>query len=320
MRIATVADQPDGFRQRYRKDTAIAASEPEVVVSQLTREPPPEDRRQLADYHIERELGRGGMGVVYLARRRDEPPVALKTILPAGASSDVAIARFLREASTLRRLDHPHIVALRDLGHADGRLYFAMDYVEGSDAAQLVKQHGGSLPIARAVDLTCQALEGLAYAHGHGFVHRDIKPHNLLVARQDGRDFVRVADFGLARLYQTSTLSGLTLQGDFGGSIGYVAPEQITHFRQAKPPADQYSAAATLYYLLTGHTPHDLQGRIEQKLLAILQDEPVPIRERRRDVPHKLAEVVHRALSREPRHRYPNANALSTALVMLQNF
>ena len=116
----------------------------------------------LGPYRIERELGRGGMGVVYLARKTGGPPVALKTLHPAVAVTDSAMVRFLREADALRKLDHPHIVGLRDLGHAEGQIYFAMDYVESVDANKLLKESGGSLPIPLAIDLACQALEGLA--------------------------------------------------------------------------------------------------------------------------------------------------------------
>ena len=296
---------------------AIEADEPSREESPAPPLPPPKVRtdnpRAIAGYQIERELGRGGMGVVYLARKGAGPPVALKTILPAAATSEVVVDRFLREASVLRKLDHPHIVGFRDIGQAAGLLYFAMDYVEGIDGSRLVKD-GGPLPIPLAVELICQALDGLAYAHDCGFVHRDVKPHNLLVSDRDGRPFAHVADFGLARLYRTSSLSGLTLQGDFYGSLGFAAPEQITQFRETKPPADQYSAAATLYYLLTGCTPHDLLGRIEQRVLALLQDDPVPIRRRRNDIPPKLATVVHRALAREPEERFPDVQALLAAL------
>ena len=204
-------------------------------------------------YRIERELGRGGMGVVYLAHREgDGTPVALKTITPAVVHSAATVGRFLREASVLRQLNHPNIVEFREIGQAGDRLYFAMEYVPGTDADGLLKGHRGPLPVARAVGLVCQVLDGLAYAHARGFVHRDIKPHNILVETSGGRDLVKLADFGLARLYLSSPLSGLTLMGELGGTSAYMSPEQVTNFREAKPPADLYSTGATLYYLITG--------------------------------------------------------------------
>ncbi len=149
-------------------------------------------------YRLVRELGKGGMGIVYLAlRQSDQAVVALKTIRPTGDASREDVERFLREADILRRLDHPHIVGFREMGEANGRLFFAMDYVRGTDAAALVKKEG-PLPVARAVSLVCQMLDGLGYAHALGFVHRDVKPANLLVAEDNGRDIGKLADFGLA--------------------------------------------------------------------------------------------------------------------------
>jgi serine/threonine-protein kinase len=275
-------------------------------------------------YQVVRELGHGGMGVVYLAlRSTDGRLVALKTIIPAVAGSQVQLERFLREANILRTLDHPHIVAFHEMGEAKGQLYFVMDYVRGVDAAQLLRTHG-PLPIKRAVGLVCQLLEALQYAHGHGFVHRDIKPSNMLVTSatpvREGAttesEVVKLSDFGLARIYQTSKLSGLTLTGDVGGSSAFMAPEQITSFREAKPPVDQYSAGATLYNLLTGRLVYDLPPRVEQQFLMILQEDPVPIRSRRPEVPEKLAEIVHRTLAREPEGRFPDLADLRKALFL----
>ena len=267
-------------------------------------------------YRIERELGRGGMGVVYRARREaDEAVVALKTITPAVVASGNAVARFLREAAVLRQLDHPNIVRFEEIGHDDGRLYFVMEYVPGADACALAKRYGGTLPIGRAVGLACQALEALEYAHAKGFVHRDIKPHNLLVAAARGRDRLKLADFGLARTYQGSPLSGLTLTGQISGTPSYLAPEQITHFRQSQPPVDQYGLAATLYYLLTGRKVHDFPADAPRQLMMILQEDPVPIRTRRPDLPEELAAVIHRALARDPADRFPDAAAMRAALI-----
>jgi serine/threonine-protein kinase len=276
---------------------------------QIRKRPQP-----IPGYLIVRELGRGGMGVVYLALQRASGiPVALKTIKPAVTGTRTQIDRFLREAAILRDLDHPHIVAFRDLREVDGRFYFAMDYVRGVDANQLLKSHG-PLAIGRAVGLISQVLEGLEYAHAKGFVHRDIKPSNILVKEEDSRDVVMLADFGLARVYHGSALSGLTMTGDVGGTTAFMPPEQISNFREAKPPADQYAAAATLYKLLTDHFIHELPPEFEKQLLMIMQKPPVPIQKRRPDIPKTLATVIHRSLAKNPEKRFPDVTAMREAL------
>lgn len=265
-------------------------------------------------YHLARELGRGAMGVVALAlHEATGRAVAIKTIKPAVAGSKTQVERFLREANILRELEHPHVVRFLELGEASGVLFFAMEYVRGADAARLLKT-SGPFPVGRAVRLVRQALEGLGYAHARRFVHRDVKPSNMLVAGEGGAEQVRLADFGLGRVYQASHMSGLTMTGDMGGTMAFMPPEQITEYREAKPPADQYSAAATLYNLLTGAYVHDLPQQFQRQVLKILHEDAVPIRDRRRDLPKGLAEVVHRALKREPKDRWPDVAAFREAL------
>jgi serine/threonine-protein kinase len=272
------------------------------------------DDQPYPGYEVIRELGRGGMGVVYEARRQtDGSSVALKVIIPAAAGTQAQIDRFLREVSILHGLDHPNIVAFRDVGAAGGRLFFAMEHVPGRDAERLIKE-GGPLPLPRAVALVCQVLAGLAYAHARGFVHRDVKPSNVLVAEVGGADVVKLADFGLARVYQASQLSGLTLTGDVGGTPAFMPPEQITEYREAKPPADQYAAAATLYNLITGEYTYDLPPRGPLRFAKILNESPVPILRRRPDLPPPLAAAIHRALARDPARRFPNVSELRKAL------
>jgi hypothetical protein len=265
-------------------------------------------------YRLLRELGRGGMGIVYLAARDgDGNLVALKMIIPAVEVSQTELQKFLREAEILKQLDHPHIVRFRDMNTSGGRLWFAMDYVAGIDAGRLLRKHG-PLAVPRAVTLVCQLLEALEYAHARGFIHRDIKPANLLLSQRGGRESAVLADFGLARVYQASQLSGLTVTGAIGGTPMFMPPEQITHYRQAQPAADQYAAAMTLYNLLTGRYGFDAPDQFKQWIAMILEEEPVPIRQRREEVPQGLAEVIHRALKKEPRERFADVRALRQAL------
>ncbi len=266
-------------------------------------------------YRIVRELGRGSMGIVSLAlRESDGRAYALKTIIPSVAANHATIERFLREARILRQLQHPNIVGLRDEGEIDGTLFFAMDYVPGTDASKLLRKEG-PLEVKRALRLVCPMLEALAHAHDRQFVHRDVKPSNLLVAQIRGKEVVRLADFGLARVYQASEMSGLTFNGDIGGTIAYMPPEQITEYRDARPPADQYAASASLYNLLTAKYTYDLpEGDFPKQLRLILNEDPVPIRNRRREIPRGVAEAIHRALMREPNDRFPTINAFREAL------
>jgi serine/threonine-protein kinase len=282
---------------------------------QASRQPQP-----ISGFCIICELGRGGMGVVYLARRAaDGMVVALKTIVPAVAATKVQVDRFLREARILQGLTHPNIVGFREMGESGGQLYFAMDYLRGTDAGRLLQAHGGPLPIRRAVNLVCQLLEALAYAHSRLFVHRDIKPQNMLVVAASGvgqhpGETVKLLDFGLARVYQSSQLSGLTMERDIGGTVPFMAPEQITHFRESKPTVDQYAAGATLYNLLTARHVYDFPQPTRRQIAMILQEDPVPILNRRPDLPPKLAEIIHCSLARDIKARFPDARAMRLAL------
>jgi serine/threonine-protein kinase len=307
--------------QRPREGPPAVAARLPATVAQVP--PPSQDTpptgpgaqvQPVPGYRIVRELGRGAMGVVYLAQRlADGTAVALKTITPAVSGTPNLLARFLREASILRELVHPHIVTFQEMGQTDDLLWFAMDYVPGTDAGHFLEQHGPT-PVGRAVGWICQVLLALEYAHGRGFVHRDIKPANVLITDVGGGEAVKLADFGLARHYHDSKLSGLTLTGSVGGTIAFMAPEQITHFREAKPPSDQYSAAATLYNLLTGCYVYDFPPRSQGRLALILGKPPVPLRQRRPDLPEELAAVIHRALARDPAERFSDAGQMRQAL------
>jgi len=185
--------------------------------------------------------------------------------------------------------------------------------VPGFDAGRVLKKEG-PLAIPRAVGLICQLLKALEHAHARGFVHRDIKPANLLVTKRNGRETVVLADFGLARVYHGSQLSGLTMTGAMGGTPMFMAPEQITHYRDARPPVDQYAAAMTLYNLLTGQHGFDVPDDLKRWIALLLEEEPVPIRKRRPEVPQELADVIHKALQKEAEDRFAEVRALRKAL------
>ena len=265
-------------------------------------------------YRIERKLGEGAMGVVHLARREaDDTQVALKVLRPSVASANEAIGRFLLEATILRRLEHPNIVRFHDIGFAAGRFYFAMAYVEGTTIAETLKARG-PLAIPAAVGLACQLLRALEYAHELGFVHRDIKPANILTTRHSGRSQAKLADFGLGKLYHESSMSGLSVTGQIGGTLAFMPPEQITQFRDAKPPADLYALGATLYILLTGRPLFDFQGGVHRQVVRILFEEPAPIQSLRPEIPDGLAWAIHRALAKTPEGRFADARAMRDAL------
>jgi serine/threonine-protein kinase len=283
--------------------------EPEANADAAAGVPPGRElgEERLGDYVLQRQVGAGGMGTVHLARHVPTGRLcAVKTIKPGGAATERAIQRFLREASILGKLQHEHIVSYLETGHCGERVYFAMEYVEGTDAWRILKKRG-PLGVSQAVSWICQLLAALEYAHGQKYVHRDIKPSNLLIAQKENQEHVKLADFGLARVYHSSTLSGLTLEGDVGGSLPYMPPEQITNYRDVDPRSDLYSTAATLYALLTGNTPYELPKKSAAQLVVILQSQPVDIRHRRPDLPPHLCDIIQRALSREPGDRFASA-------------
>jgi eukaryotic-like serine/threonine-protein kinase len=180
----------------------------------------------------------------------------------------------------------------------------------------LTQAKGGRLPIPQAVDLVCQTLDALVHAHRAGIVHRDVKPNNILVTQGGVRDSVKLGDFGLARIYHNSSLSGLTIDGDVRGTLGFLAPEHVRDLRGVGPEADQYGAGATLYYLLTGEYTYDFpEDDFQECLRIVLHEDARPISEVRPDVPQGLAAVIHRSLARESTERFPDAESMRQALL-----
>jgi serine/threonine-protein kinase len=307
-------DIVSGGRTRIRFSVVGGGELETVAIPRPTQANQPAGNLPLVDgYEILRRLAQGGMGVVYLARQQATgKEVALKLIVPESAANELAMRRFLREASVLSQLDHKRIVRFHELGLSQGRFFFAMEYVEAIDLMAELRQRDDASRIKTACGIICQALEGLSYAHERSFVHRDIKPGNILVGRQEGRLRAKIADFGLAKNFEGAGFSGMTCVGQAVGTVAFMAPEQIRHCREAKPAVDIYAAGATLYWLLCENfVYHFPKGR--DPLAVILEDEPVPLL-KRSFVPAGLSEVVQRSLAKDPAERFPSAPAMWKAL------
>jgi serine/threonine-protein kinase len=266
-------------------------------------------------YEILRLLGQGGMGAVYLARRQATgQQVALKVLVPDSSTGEAQLRRFLREISVLSQLDHPRIVRFHEMGLAAGQVFFAMDYVPTVPFEDLLAQQPEPVRLRTCCELVCEVLDGLAYAHARNFVHRDIKPANMLVSREGKQLQARLADFGLAKNFSSSGLSGLTHEGQALGTYAFMAPEQVLEARNATPAMDIYGVGATLYRLIANAFPHDFAGKLDP-LLVVLEVPPVPIRSRCPTVPRELAAVVEQALARDPGQRFATAEAMRQALM-----
>ncbi len=265
----------------------------------------------LGPYSLERLIGHGGMGAVYLARRHgSQAAVALKVLLPDAVVDEGLRELFLRETRVLRALRHRNIVGVLDAGADEGRLYLALEYCARGSAEALRQQRGGRLPLDVALRLADDVLEGLAYAHQRGFVHRDIKPDNVLLA-EDGT--ARLGDFGLAKSFQQAGLSGMTATGAVAGTFYFMPREQLTSFREARPVSDVWSAAATLYYLLTAEYPRDFSTQ-RDPIAVVLGGGTVPLRSRDPALPSSLADVIDRALLDDVDRRFADAGAFARAL------
>jgi serine/threonine protein kinase len=262
-------------------------------------------------FRIVRELGRGGMGVVYLAEHRVmEKPVALKVMSPAVLGDRDALARFHAEVKAAGRLNHDNIVRAHDAERAGNLHFFVMEFVEGTSLAQLV-QRQGPLGVALACRYIHQAALGLQHAFEQGMVHRDIKPQNLMVTPQ-GR--VKVLDFGLARLRDGRVRGqGLTQADAFMGTPEYIAPEQAADPRRADTRADIYNLGCTLYFLLTGRPPF-VEHTCGMLVLAHAEKEPAPLHRMRRDMPKALSAVVSRMLAKDPARRFQTPLEVARAL------
>jgi eukaryotic-like serine/threonine-protein kinase len=259
-------------------------------------------------YVIEREIGRGGMAVVYLARDvRHERRVALKVLRPE-LGEILGVERFLAEIKVTANLRHPHLVPLFDSGAAGGLLFYVMPFVAGESLRDRLTRDG-RLPLDEALHFTREIADALAYAHGLGVVHRDVKPENILLA--DGHALV--ADFGIARAVSAAQGARITGTGLVVGTPAYASPEQATAEPQLDGRSDQYSLASVLYEMLAGEPPY--AGPTSQAILVRQLTEPVPpLPAARGAVPRYVEGAIRRALARDPADRFTTMSAFAEAL------
>jgi eukaryotic-like serine/threonine-protein kinase len=254
---------------------------------------------------IKRKLGSGGMADVYLAEDQElGRRVALKLLNDRHASDEQFVERFRREAQSAAGLNHASIVSIFDRGYAEGTYYIAMEFLDGRTLKELLIRNGPT-PVPIAIDYARQILGALSFAHRNGIVHRDIKPHNIIVG-SDGR--LKVTDFGIAR----SGASQMTEAGSIVGTAQYLSPEQARG-APVDPRSDLYSLGIVLYEMLTGHVPFtgDTPVEIAMKHLSQVPEPPSKLRH---DVPHDLDAIVMRALAKDPDQRYESAEEMDADL------
>lgn len=289
-----------------------------------------QELRAIREYNLLEELGHGGMGAVYLARHaRTGEAAAVKLMLPKVAADERAVEMFQREIRNTMALRHRHVVRLIEHGYARGTFFMVLEYCDGGSADQLLVQRGGKLPVDEAVEIVLQGLEGLEYAHqaeipsvrqkdggygpGKGIVHRDLKPANLFLTGWGSGRVVKVGDYGLAKAFDETGLSGGTRTGETAGTWEFMCRQQVAAYKDAGPEVDVWAMAATLYNLLTGQTPREFPDG-KDPWLVVLESDAVPILTRNPAIPPKLAEVIDHALKEEPEIPFKTAADFKQAL------
>lgn len=262
--------------------------------------PPLSELKRLGKYQIEKKVGAGGMGTVFLARDAElKRTVALKVLPRDKAENPILVRRFRAEAQAAAQLRHPNIVAVYDSGEADGYLYIAMEFVDGRDLFDMVS-HRGVIPVRRSIDIIRQVAAALQHAFEQNIVHRDIKPSNLLI-RRDG--VVKLTDLGLARSVDDTLETNITRAGTTVGTVDYMAPEQARNSKLADIRSDLYSLGCTWYQMLTGVAPYP-DGSVTNKLQAhAIKPIPDP-RDKNPQIPEGLTAVIRRMMAKKPEDRY----------------
>ena len=276
-------------------------------------------------YQPLKEIGRGGMGVVYKAiHTKSRRLVAIKQMLPIARADQTQVRRFLREAMINEQLHHKAMVRCFESGLKDVNPFFVQEFVPDGNLNQFIAADDRPrLPPLEIVRLMIDSLEGLEAMHLKGYVHRDLKPENILLRKENGHLQPKLADFGLSKSYERHG-GTITREGEACGTIFYMPVEQITDFKNVKPPTDIYAMGVTMYYLLTGRfplafpTPSELKRGVRltrDPVRMILEDTPISIRQRKPDLPVELCKIVDKAIEKEIKDRYQTAEQFRSDLV-----
>ncbi len=314
-----LAALPGGAESLSGQDTSgteAAAAPPSLTAAYRPAEAVPAELVQHPRYEVLQLLGQGGMGAVYKARHKKmDRLVALKVINARLLDNPKVVERFQREVQAAARLDHPNIVRAYDADEAGGTHFLVMEFVEGTDLARYVEDKG-PLPVTYACHFVRQAAQALQHAHERGMVHRDIKPHNLMLVRPRGQSaagLVKVMDFGLARLaVEGASESGLTGDNALMGTMDYIAPEQAEDAHRADIRADIYSLGCTLAHLLAGRSLL-VGSNVTEKLWAHMSGK-LPLTELPAGVPAELRAVLVKMTAKEPAQRYQTPGEVAAVL------
>jgi len=268
-------------------------------------------------YQILREIGRGGMGIVYEAEHTGlGKRIAIKVMLDKYANDDEAVARFKREALAASRIGNPHIIDVSHIGAApDGRPFVVMELLDGEPLSNILKVTG-PMQSWRAIHIMRQVLRAVGAAHAKGIIHRDLKPDNIfIVNRDDEHDFVKLLDFGISKIVDTAeqmAATRLTTTGMVMGTPLYMAPEQATG-APAERGVDIYACGVILFEMLSGRPPFD-ETNYNLLIAKLLTASPPLLSDLRKGLPASLVAAVHRALEKDPDHRFPTADVFAQAL------
>jgi serine/threonine protein kinase len=301
--LSYVASNSVTFRWSHVPDPVDATADTELLARV--------ERALAPQYEVEGELGRGGMGIVYRARdTRLKRSVAVKLLPPELAYRTEIKSRFLREAEMSAQLSHPNIVPIYSVDEKDGLVYFIMACVDGDNLGKRMAAQG-PMPVAEVRRILREVSGALAFAHARKYIHRDIKPDNILIDKDDGRAIV--TDFGIARAIQDGAETRLTATGIAIGTPAYMSPEQAAGDREIDGRADLYALGTLGYQMLAGRLPFEANST-PALLVKQLSEKPLPIVERRPDTPPDLAGIVMRLLEKDPAARFASADELTAAL------